>query len=179
MKNEDELIIKSDTITVWVKQGLVVLINKIAAKAGISRNKLIKNMIVTGLEELKNQDEIGIIKLNIMITEYNNKLKALIASMNINGTHKEKSTNTKGMTVTVRLDKEVIDEIDRWAEIIHMTRSKFVQHIFDVSIGDLKKLNAMKLVDIFLLVENLKDTWKNAFKQTEISMRNKTIKFND
>lgn len=47
-------------VTIWIDKGLVAKIEALAEKGGLTRSKLITNLIEVGVEELESMNKLGI-----------------------------------------------------------------------------------------------------------------------
>ena len=163
---------KSETITVWVKQDVIKLVDDIAKKSGNSKNKIISNIIGAGLEEIKDQNKYGIVKMNFLVSDFKDK----VMKWNEN---KKLTESKQGDSITIRLDQEVVNELEEWAKRLGLTRSKLVQSLFDIVSNDLRILNRIGMVNLVLMTEKIKEIWRKQLKETEKLLNKGVLKLRE
>ena len=62
-----------------------------------------------------------------------------------------------GITVSVRLDKELADRIDRMAEKVDLSRSKLAANLVEAELSDLKFFDSFGLVRLASGLQEIKD----------------------
>jgi metal-responsive CopG/Arc/MetJ family transcriptional regulator len=67
---------EAKTIGIWIDQGLLLRLDQIAEKAGVSRNQLMTNLIEVGLEEAEAFDKLGLYRLARLIEQSRERIKA-------------------------------------------------------------------------------------------------------
>ena len=67
-------------VTVWVKKDLVSRIDNLAEKGGLSRSKLIANLLEVGVEEIEVADKVGFWALARVYQDLRERLKKKIGN---------------------------------------------------------------------------------------------------
>jgi Ribbon-helix-helix protein, copG family len=63
-------------ITLWLEKDLVARIDKLAAKAEISRSRILRNLIEMSIDELEVVDKIGLFKFSIILQDLREGIRA-------------------------------------------------------------------------------------------------------
>lgn len=66
----------------------------------------------------------------------------------------------KGISVTVWVDEEMLERIDRLADKVNLSRSRFMRNLVEISLDDLEAMDAVGLVTLLLKIEKAKDRFK-------------------
>lgn len=76
---------KGRTVSLWLDKDLVERLDKLAKKGGITRSKLLANMIELSAKSLERADAVGILSLSLLIRDFEYNLKTWIREIRANG----------------------------------------------------------------------------------------------
>ncbi len=63
------------TLSVWVDEELTESLTLLAKKAGITRSKLVSNILQVATEDLKSLDRVGVLKVTLLLRDMQDALK--------------------------------------------------------------------------------------------------------
>lgn len=66
------------TISLWLEGDLVARVDALAEKAGVSRSKILANMIAMNVKSLERADSVGILSMAILIRDLEEGLKGWV-----------------------------------------------------------------------------------------------------
>lgn len=66
------------TISVWLEDDIVLQLDALAAKAGLTRSKLLANILEINLQSLKRADSVGILPLVLLMRDLQEGLKGWV-----------------------------------------------------------------------------------------------------
>jgi len=73
------------TVGLWLNDDLVTRVDALSAKAGISRSKLMANIIELNLKSLERADSVGILSMAILIRDLEEGLKGWVRQVKDEG----------------------------------------------------------------------------------------------
>lgn len=73
------------TVGLWLNDDLVTRVDALAAKAGISRSKLMANIIELNMKSLERADSVGILSMAILIRDLEEGLKGWVRQVKEEG----------------------------------------------------------------------------------------------
>ena len=73
---------KKKNLTVWVDPELLEVADRLAEKAGITRAKLLENMLDVGIRELIQFERWGVFTFGLVMRHVRDKIRALIKNLN-------------------------------------------------------------------------------------------------
>ncbi len=73
---------KKKNLTVWVDPELLEVADRLAERAGITRAKLLENILDVGIRELMGFEKWGVFTFALVIRNVKDKLKAFVKEMN-------------------------------------------------------------------------------------------------
>ena len=171
---EEEIKTKgSETITVWIKQDVLDLLDKFARDIGVSKNRLIRNLINAGLTEIRAQDTIGLVKLNFLINDFKERWKKKNEEI---GGNKKGGKSPQGVNITIRLDRDMVDELDKWSNYLCLSRSKLIESLIAMLSNVIKGVMNAGAFDFLNTVERL---WKKSFKEAKEVEKKGILKLED
>jgi len=73
-----------------------------------------------------------------------------------------KPKKERGMTISLWMNQETLDEIDKTAEWADLKRSKLIQNLIEVGIDEMKVFKALGIIKLSLISLDLKKQWQRA-----------------
>jgi hypothetical protein len=77
------------------------------------------------------------------------------------------SKKERGMTISLWMNQETLDEIDKTADWANIRRSKLIQNLIDVGIEEINIFNALGIIKLSLITLDLKKQWQRACSEIE------------
>lgn len=66
------------TVGLWLEEDLIVRVDALAEKAGITRSKFLANMVEVNVKSLERADSVGILSMAILIRDLEEGLKGWV-----------------------------------------------------------------------------------------------------
>lgn len=165
---------KTTNISLWIKPDVLEKLDKFSKRFIISRSQVIINFIDIGLDEIRYQDNLGIVKLMLALNEYTSKISKLLK-----GAEQEiilDIEDQRGINVSVRINSDLVAKIDKFSKEIKMSRSTFIEYLLYNSIENMSMLTFVGFTDTVIFVEKLRAEtrilWKKLIKNSEKILKN-------
>lgn len=68
------------TVTIWLDKDMIRRLDVIAAKVGISRSRLVSNLLGCGLDDAESFAALGILDLAVMMRDFKDRMSKVILS---------------------------------------------------------------------------------------------------
>ncbi len=165
---------ESVVISVALNQDMVNDLDRMASRLRVTPNKLITNFIVAGFDEIK-----ILYRLNLLKKIW--ALQSFLKQFGIDVT-KDRVDNIehwRAMTISIRMDRELNEELDKWAKDFGRTKSSLIESCLGMTIENYKDdaaqsgANLLKFID--KINENILNTKKLLRKWKERSKRAQEI----
>jgi len=78
-----------------------------------------------------------------------------------------KPKKERGMTISLWINQETLEEIDKTAEWADLTRSRFIQNLIDVGLDEMKLFKALGIIKLSLISLDLRKQWQRARSEIE------------
>lgn len=72
---------KGKAITLWLDEETAKGLDRIAARAGLSRSRLAENLLIVGLDEAKTMERIGVLQLAVLLQKLRGKVKKRLSEI--------------------------------------------------------------------------------------------------
>ena len=76
---------EGQTVSTWMSQDLVDRIDKLADKGGITRSRMITNMVELSVNGLERADKLGVLSFAILMRDFENDIKAWFCAVRDEG----------------------------------------------------------------------------------------------
>jgi len=163
-------------ISVWMNQETLDEIDKTAEWAGLTRSKLMQNIIDVGITEVKLFKAVGIIKLTFISLDLRKQWKKAIKEIPDEESIPKKRITDRGINVSIWMDREMIENIENLAVKLDVSRSQLVEKFLDMGVSDIRIMKKTGIASVSVLIRNLSDKWKKAFKETVKAYEKGTLK---
>jgi predicted DNA-binding protein len=172
---------KKIMVSIWLEPKSIKMLDNLAKMGQLTRSKIIHNLIEIGYDELKLQNNIGLIKFTLLLRKFKQSIQPFL-------TEAEKKIIVDGKDSpkdsVSRMDSDLIEKIDSLSDKIGLTRKSFIEYVLEFEIRDVKALSSIPgFVKTSLTIRDLNETirknWKTNFKKTEKILETKTIELND
>lgn len=169
-------------VSIWLEPDIIKTIDAIAKRAGITRSRLIHNLIETGYDELNTQKNIGLIKFTLLLRQFKLSIKPIIKEAEKKIIVDEE--NTKKDSVSVRMDNDLILKIDTLSQKIDLTRKAFIEYVLEFEIRDLKAIFSVPgafaaIITFRDLEEKIRKNWGKNLDKTQRIIEDRTIDLNE
>ncbi|SKA13252.1 hypothetical protein SAMN02745119_02777 [Trichlorobacter thiogenes] len=128
-----------------------------AEHAGLSRHKLMVNLLTTGVEEIESLEYVGIFQVALIIrnaTESKEKAES----------RKSDDMKPSEMPVPLRINKAIVDRLDRLSVKVDLKRQRMARNILTVGLEELESARKVKLTNVALAIRDIHDLFKNALE---------------
>lgn len=134
-------------VSVKINDEFISRLDALAERAGISRHKLMQNILSVAVEELEKLANIGMFQLGILIRDIRETVgrPALI----------DKASGDK--VVPIWIDENILIRLDKLAEKGGLSRNKFVQNLLQVGVQELEHAQSIGLFQFAVLLIKLRD----------------------
>lgn len=158
---------KQDEIqfTVNLETDVLERLKSMAEHGGISRHKLMVNLLKTGIEEIEVLKHVGIFQVALLI-------RNMISTPESTNARKSGEVKPSEMPIPLRVDKNHIERLELLAEKGDISRQRLAQNIIKTGLEELesaKKIGlthvAIKIRDMHDLFNNVLEVGKQAFSQ--------------
>lgn len=69
------------TVSIWMDQNLLADVDRLAEKAGLTRSKMISNMVEVATNSLTKADSVGIVSIAILLRDFEEGIRCWIQGM--------------------------------------------------------------------------------------------------
>lgn len=146
---------ESVVISVTLRQGMVNQLDKIASRFAVKPNRLIGNFIAYGFDEFKALKKYGILPKIFYIQNF---LKQ--HGIDVKQEAEDKVKHERAMSISVRISKELNEELDKWALEFERTKSNLIESCIGLTIDHFKALDVGPMVEIGVSFAKLVDAIK-------------------
>ena len=157
-------------ISIWIDQEKLDELEKHARYFKLPRNKLVQNILDTGIEEIKIQKFLGIVQLSMLAKSIKDQWKKGIKNLKNTEGPASPQKPPRGVNISIGLEPSIISQVEELSEKLNLTRSKLIENMIDMGLTDLKILKRTGLADITVYIVKLKENWKKRFQETQESL---------
>ena len=150
-------------VSLWVKPHVLDRLDKIVDKFDLKRSQLIINLINLGFDAIKKQDNLGIIKLILVLKKYTSKINMLLNAAEDQILCNEE--DQRGKNLSVRINSNLVQEIDLFAKKMDMSRSTFIEYLLENPIRNISVLDFIHMTDAVMLIDEFNIQVKKSWKQ--------------
>ena len=157
-------------ISIWIDEKKRDELEKHAQYFKLPRNKLIQNILDTGIEEIKIQKFLGIVQLSMLAKSIKDQWKKGVKNLKNTDDSVSPQRPPRGVNISLGLEPSIISQVEELSEKLNLTRSKLIENMIDMGLTDLKILKRTGLADITVYIVKLKENWKKRFQETQESL---------
>ena len=157
-------------ISIWIDEKKRDELEKHAQYFKLPRNKLIQNILDTGIEEIKIQKFLGIVQLSMLAKSIKDQWKKGVKNLKNTDGSVSPQRPPRGVNISLGLEPSIISQVEELSEKLNLTRSKLIENMIDMGLTDLKILKRTGLADITVYIVKLKENWKKRFQETQESL---------
>ncbi|HEU18341.1 MAG TPA: hypothetical protein ENO00_03025 [Deltaproteobacteria bacterium] len=81
-------------------------------------------------------------------------------------TAKKEGKKERGMTMSIWINQETLDELDNVAKWADLNRSKLIQNFIEVAIDEMNLFRSLGIIRLTLISLDLRKQWKKAIEET-------------
>ncbi|CAH2031720.1 hypothetical protein [Trichlorobacter ammonificans] len=136
--------------TVNLETELLERLKAMAEHAGLSRHKLMVNLLTTGIEEIEALEYVGIFQVALIIrnaTESKDKADS----------RKSDENKASEMPIPLRISKAIVDRLDRLADRGDIKRQRLARNILEVGLEELETAKKYGLTHLAKKIRDMHD----------------------
>ena len=160
---------KRVSISIWIDRELLDEIGAIAKELKLSRNQLLRNMLDVGLDEIKIQKRLGIVKLALMFNNFQRDVERRYAWLDEDESQANDQPSDFGTNAVIWIDDKLKDEIGVYAKRLGITKSGLIDNIIRVAMIDMRLCRSAELFKLVGSYRNsmewIKSRWKNRWQE--------------
>ena len=142
-------------VSVWMEVRTVERLKKILKKADIPRNVLLSNTLWMATKELEAYEKFYAMAVGLVLRNTLEKF----------GVYKLKMGKEGGQTVSIWVDKELVERIDRLADRAGMTRSKLIRNMIEVSLEELELIGKFGMLHHSQIIKKARKKLSDDFRE--------------
>lgn len=143
--------------TVNLETDVLERLKSIAEHGDISRHKLMVNLLKTGIEQIEVLNHVGIFQLAILI-------RNMTESADTTNARKSGEVKSSEMPVPLRMEKKLIEHLERLAERGDLNRQRLAQNIIKTGLEELESARKLGLTHVAIKIRDMKDLFTNVIK---------------
>jgi predicted DNA-binding protein len=147
-------------VSIKMNDEFINRLDDIAHLVKCSRNQMIRNILVVGVEELQRFKSVGIIQLSIMIRDIH---ESIIGKSNL----KLSDPVAGDKPIPIKLDGELITRLDDLAKQGGLTRHQLVKNLLRVGVEEAETMAKFGILQLSVLFHDLGESFRKFFKQGE------------
>lgn len=156
-------------LSVWIRQDILEQLDATAEKVKLNRNRLIHNLIDTGIEEIKVQKAIGLVKLTMTMTRLRQQWRKAIADAK-GEDRKGRKHSERGVNISIWIGLSLIEDIEDYAAKMNMSRSNLIEWLLEMGLADIKIISEAGIITLAMFARDLKEKWQDQFDKAKKAM---------
>jgi len=144
--------------TVNLETDVLGRLTDMAEHGGLSRHKLIVNLLTVGIEEIELMKHVGIFQLAVIV-------RNMIATPENVKSRKSDETKASEMPIPLRIEKKIIDRLELLAEKGDISRQRLAQNIIKYGLEETESARKYGLTTVALKVRDLHEAMHESFKK--------------
>jgi predicted DNA-binding protein len=144
--------------TVNLETDVLERLKDMADHAGLSRHKMIVNLLTVGIEEIELFKHVGILQLAIIV-------RNMTTTPEKEKIRKSDETKPSEMPIPLRIEKDVIDRLGRLADQGEITRQRLARNIIKSGLEELESARKYGLTTVALKVRDIHEVMRDSFKK--------------
>jgi len=170
-KHKKAKALRGANISIYINHEKLLCLDDLALRAGITRSILVQYVLDSALEEMTLLERSDIIRVSFTIARIE-KLWRSTLDMVLGHTDRQViKKNARGVNISVWLSQELIEDLEKLAPELDVTRSRLIDMILEVRINQVRAFTKRKNLsgDMFpiILKSMLRQSWRKAFTQSE------------
>lgn len=134
------------TISIKLNEHWVERLDKLAKKGGVSRHRLMRNLIEVGIKGISVASKVGVFQLGVVIRDF------------LNLRHKPGPGKEK--PIPLKLDSTLLDRVDTFAERGGLSRNQLMRNLIHVGVEELEGAARVGVLQLGLLMRDVEDSIK-------------------
>lgn len=140
--------------TVNLETDVLERLKDMAEHAGLSRHKLMVNLLKTGIEEIEALKYVGIFQVAVLIRNMTETSERAIARKSV-------EVKPSEMPIPLRIEKSYIERLERLADKSDLNRQRLAQNIIKTGLEGLESAKKLGLTNIVITVRDISDQFKS------------------
>lgn len=139
--------------TVNLEKDVLERLKYMAEHGDISRHKLIVNLLTVGIEEIELMKHVGIFQLSLIVRN----MTATPEKITI---RKSEEIKASEMPIPLRIEKNLIDRLERLAEKGDLSRQRLAQNIIKIGLEEMESARKIGLTRVAITIRDMHDSFK-------------------
>ena len=140
-------------------------LNAAAKKIKISRGKLVRNLVHTGIEEMTIQNNLGLIGFAIRLKKFKEHWSDFENAEKSEESQLKDTDKKEGVAITIWLSNDVITKMDYFTEKLgYKSRSELAERLINMGLSD---IGIFEITGTLQLAVIIRDAWRKLFEEAE------------
>jgi predicted transcriptional regulator len=139
--------------TVNLESDVLERLKILAEYAGLSRHKLMVNLLTVGIEEIELMKHVGIFQLSLIV-------RNMIATPENVTARKSDDIKASEMPIPLRIEKSLIERLERLAEKGDLSRQRLAQNIIKTGLEETETARKIGLTTVALTIRDIHESFK-------------------
>lgn len=166
------------TTSLWISQETLKDIDEVAEEVGLTRSKLIQNILEVALDEIEVMKSLGIVKLSLISLDLRKQWRKTLSEIKSGKIESKKRVADRNINVSVWIDSSIFERVEIISDKIGMSKSQFIEKLVEFGILDLRLFKKMGVFKVAIPIRDLHERWQARFKESEKALDEETIKLN-
>jgi len=167
--------LRGANISIYIDHEKLLCLDALAEKTALTRSLLIQYILDSALEEIILIERNDIILVSFAIASLNKIWGSTLDEVQGRIDRRERKKNSRGVNISVWLDQDLIDDLEKFAPELDVSRSKLIDMILSMRLPDVKSFTEKRAlsVDVFpgILKSMLHQSWRNTFTLCDKAMK--------
>ena len=143
--------------TVNLETDVLERLKFMAEHGDLSRHKLMVNLLKTGIEQIEVLKHVGIFQLAIIV-------RNMTESADNANARKSGEVKISEMPVPLRIEKNLIERLERLADRGDLNRQRLAQNIIKTGLEELESAKKFGLTHVAITIRDMKDLFSDVIK---------------
>lgn len=172
-------ILRGANISVYIDHEKLLCLDTLVARTGRTRSLLVQYILDSALEEMTLMERSDIIRVSFVVASLQKLWSSTLDEINGRIDRKKRKKNSRGVNISVWLSQELIDDLEKLAPELDVSRSKLIDMILEMRLSDVRSFAEKRSLsgDIFpnILKSMLRQSWRRSFSLCEQAMKDGEI----
>ncbi len=172
--------LRGANISIYINHEKLLCLDTLAQETRRTRSIVIQHVLDSALEEMTLIERSDIIRVSLAIARIQKLWRSTLDEVHGLTDRKVIRKNARGVNISVWLSQESIEDIERLANELDVTRSRLIDMILEMRLSEVRAFTQRKnlsgdMVPV-ILKSMLRQSWRKAFAQSEQAMHDGEIR---
>ncbi|MBN2299447.1 MAG: hypothetical protein JXM72_12675 [Deltaproteobacteria bacterium] len=171
--------LRGANISIYIDHEKLLCLDALAETTGRTRSILVQYILESALEEMTLIERSDIIRVSFAIARLQKLWCSTLDEVHGRIDRRKLKKNSRGVNISVWLSQELIDDLEKLAPELDVSRSKLIDMILEMRLRDVRSFTEKKTLsgDIFqgILKSMLRQSWRKSFALCEQAMKDGEI----